>query len=133
MLRILTADDDPVQLDLRKALLEGAGYAVATALSVRETTRALERGGIDLVMMDLRFPGRDGKGDCREGIRLIRLIRELDSRVPIIVLSGWPEDLENTPEERMVSRVMLKPVKPAHLLAATAELLPRTPLLTPDS
>src|SRR5437016_1611990 len=103
MFRILAADDDAVQLDLRKTVLETAGYMVVMALSVRETTRVVERGTIDLVVMDLRFPNVEGRRDSREGMRLIRQIRELDEKVPIIVLSGWPEDLEGQPEEQMVS------------------------------
>jgi len=122
MCRILDADDDPVQLDLRKTLFEGAGHQVVSALSVRQTAREVQRGSIDLVVMDLRFPNADGKGDCREGLQLIRRIRELDGEVPILVLSGWPEDLEGRPEELMVSRVLMKPVKPRALLAAALEL-----------
>ncbi|HKA01389.1 MAG TPA: response regulator [Candidatus Solibacter sp.] len=124
MYRILAADDDPLQLELRKTVLESAGHAVVTALSVRATTREIERGQVDLVVMDLRFPNVEGEGDCREGMRLIRHIRELDDAVPIIVLSGWPEDLEGQPEEKMVSRVLLKPVAPKALLAVAREFLP---------
>jgi hypothetical protein len=40
----------------------------------------------------------------------------------VIVISGWPEDLSGTPEERMVSRVMQKPVAIESLLGAIAEL-----------
>jgi CheY-like chemotaxis protein len=127
MYRILAADDDPLQLDLRKTVLESAGHSVVTALSVRATTRALERHEIDLVVMDLRFPNVEGKKDSGEGKRLIRHIRELNSKVPIIVLSGWPEDLEGQPEEQMVSRIMVKPVKPKSLLQAARELLPAIP------
>jgi hypothetical protein len=42
----------------------------------------------------------------------------------LVVLSGWPDDLYGTPEEKMVSRVMLKPVPSQALLAAIAELVP---------
>ncbi len=123
MYRILAADDEPTQLDFRKAVLESAGHTVVPALSVRATTREMERGSFDLVVMDLRFPNIEGKADCSEGLRLIRQIRELDSRVPIIVLSGWPADIEGSPEEQMVSRVLLKTSRPAALLEATRELL----------
>jgi CheY-like chemotaxis protein len=124
MYRILAADDDAVQLDLRKSLLEGAGHHVVATLTTGQTARELERGPIHLVVMDLRFPNADGRDDPKEGMQLIRRIRELDAKVPIIVLSGWPEDLDGQPEEQLVSRIMLKPVKPALLLAATRELLP---------
>ena len=41
---------------------------------------------------------------------LIRRIREAGYRLPVVVLSGWPEDLYGEPEEAMVSRIMVKPV-----------------------
>ena len=123
MHRILAADDDVLQLELRKTLFEGEGHEVVAALTTRQTAREVKRGPIDLVVMDLRFPNAEGKADCREGLQLIRWIREIDSRVPIIVLSGWPEELEGRPEEQMVSRVMMKPVKAAMLLDAARELL----------
>ena len=124
MYRILTADDDAVQLDLRKTLLEGAGHQVIATLTARQTAHEIERGEIHLVVMDLRFPNAEGKDDVNEGMQLIRRIRELDAKVPIIVLSGWPEELYGQPEEQLVSRIMLKPVKPTQLLAAARELLP---------
>jgi CheY-like chemotaxis protein len=127
MYRILAVDDDPLQLDLRKTVLESAGHRVITALSVRATTRALERGKVDLIVMDLRYPNVQGESDCREGLRLIREIRVLDACVPIIVLSGWTADIEGQPEEQMVSRVLLKTVRPAALLEAARELLPAIP------
>ena len=123
MFRILAADDDPMQLDLRKMLFETAGHEVVGTVSVRATARAVQRGNIHLVVMDLRFPNEDGEGDPREGMQLIRRIRELNATVPIIVLSGWIEDIEGQPEEQMVSRVMTKPVKPEVLLEAARELL----------
>jgi len=123
MSRILAADDDVVQLDLRKTVLETAGHQVVAALTVRQTAREVQRGSVDLVVMDLRFPNAEGEADAREGMQLIRRIRELDGKVPIIVLTGWPEELYGQPEEQMVSRVMMKPVKPAVLTEAARELL----------
>ena len=123
MYRILAADDDPLQLDLRRTIFETAGHHVVMAFSAGQTAREMERGEFHLVVMDLRFVNADGKPDHREGLRLIRRIREIDGRVPIIVLSGWPEELDGRPEEQMVSRVMTKPVKPAMLLEAARELL----------
>ena len=125
MHRILAADDDVLQLELRKTLFEGEGHEVVATLTTRQTARELQRGSIDLIVMDLRFPNEEGKADCREGLQLIRWIREINSRVPIIVLSGWPDELEGQPEEQMVSRVMMKPVKATALLETARELLPK--------
>ena len=123
MARILVADDDALQLDLRKTVLEIAGHQVDIAISVLGALRHVERGKAELVIMDLRFPNAGGKPDPAEGMALIRRIRELGSPIPIIVLSGWPEELYGEPEERMVSRILLKPVTTATLLANIRDLL----------
>ncbi len=123
MSRILVTDDDPVQLELRKLLLEGAGHEVALACDSSATLRELERERPDVLIMDLRLVNVGGEPDCREGLDLIRRIRELDGRVPVVVLSGWPEELYGAPEEQMVSRVMVKPVGSRELLDLIEELV----------
>ena len=121
---ILVADDDALQLDLWRQILEIAGYQVELALTTHQTVRYLENAPVDLVIMDLRFPNALGEPDAREGVALIRRIRDLGCRVPVIVLSGWPEDLYGQPEEQLVSRILLKPVRTRELLSAIRDLLP---------
>ncbi len=123
MSRILVADDDVAQLNVRRQMLQAFGHEVVLALEPSSALDQLHRG-CDLLIMDLRFLNCAGLPDPREGLALIRRIRELGSTVPIMVLSGWPDDLYGTPEEKMVSRVMLKPVPSQALLAAIAELVP---------
>ena len=121
MSRILLADDDVVQLKLRLRMLEAAGHEVSMATGPSETLWQLEQSW-DLLIMDLRFLNGTGQADYREGLSLIRRIREMGNGVPVVVLSGWPDDLYGQPEEKMVSRVMLKPVASRELLATVAEL-----------
>ncbi|MGP0071132.1 MAG: response regulator [Bryobacteraceae bacterium] len=81
MARILVVEDDTVQLDIRKQVLEHAGYEVVTA---RDASEALERWqGCPVVVMDLRIP------DTEDGARLIQAI---DGNARIIVLSGGQVD-----------------------------------------
>jgi DNA-binding LytR/AlgR family response regulator len=54
------------------------------------------------VLVDLRFPC------AADGLALIREVRRRDSKLPMIVLSGWPDDLYGAPEESLVSRIVLK-------------------------
>jgi CheY-like chemotaxis protein len=115
---ILVVDDDPSQLDLQKQLLESDGHQVETALTARQTVHCLEHAPPDLVIMDLRFPNAYGDKDPQEGMALIRLIRESGCGAPIMVLSGWPDDLYGAPEERQVACILVKPVSPPQLLAA---------------
>lgn len=116
------ADDDPDQLAVNKTLLESLGHEVVVADCPSEALRELERSAPGLVMMDLRFPNAAGWPDAREGMALIRGIREAGYRLPVVVLSGWPEELYGEPEERMVSRIMVKPVGIRVLLGLIEEL-----------
>src|SRR5690242_17325990 len=123
MSRILVADDDLAQLELRKMVLEAAGHSVSVAYSTEHTVRSLQDDGADLVIMDLRFPNASGEADAREGLELIRSIRVVAHGTPVVVLSGWPADLDDQPELRMVDRVLLKPVKTAVLIETIRELI----------
>jgi CheY-like chemotaxis protein len=120
MARILLADDDARQLQLRARLLEASGHEVSLAGHASEVIPYLATSQV--VIIDLRFPNSQGQPDAAEGLKLIRQIRESGCRAPVIVISGWPEDLSGTPEEGMVSRVMQKPVAIESLLGAIAEL-----------
>lgn len=121
MCRILVADDDVRQLELRGLLLEAGGHEVSLAFCPSEALRQLTVA--EVVIMDLRFPNAQGDPDPAEGLKLIRQIRESGCRAPVIVISGWPQDLEGTPEARLVARVMAKPVGSEALLAAIGESL----------
>jgi CheY-like chemotaxis protein len=116
------ADDDLDQLVVRKTLLEAFGHEVVVAECPFETLQELERSAPGVVIMDLRFPNASGQPDSREGMALIRRIREAGYRLPVVVLSGWPEDLYGEPEEEMVSRIMVKPVGIRVLVDTVEEL-----------
>lgn len=121
MARVLLADDDCTQLELCARLIEAGGHQVVPAPCPSEALRHLSSA--ELIVMDLRFRNPEGDQDAQEGLALIRNIRESGCVAPVIVLSGWPEELRGSPEEKLVSRVMIKPVRMAVLLAAIGELV----------
>ena len=125
MPRILLVDDDVVQLGLYTQLLEIAGYRVEIAIAASQTVRCMENAPADLVIMDLRIPNALGESDSQEGMALIRRIRDLGYRAPVIVLSGWPDDLYGQPEEQLVSCILVKPVGTRELLQTVRDLLDR--------
>src|SRR5215813_9613297 len=109
---ILVAEDDSQQLLLRQELLEAAGHHVLAAMSPRAVYRHLEASSPDVVMMDLKFP------DLEAGLALIRDMHEHYPNLPVIVLSGWIEELNGREEEKLVSRVVAKPARVTILLEA---------------
>ena len=102
MARILVVEDDASQLDIRRQVLEHAGYEVVTA---QDASEALERWpGCPVIVMDLRIP------EPEDGARLIQAIA---GKARIIVLSGGQVD-----PSLPVDEVLTKPCPSRRLLAA---------------
>ena len=100
MARILVVEDDAAQLDIRRQLLEHAGFDVVTA---QDASQALERWeGCPVVVMDLRIP------EPEDGARLIAAIA---GRARIIVLSGGQVD-----PDLPVDEILTKPCPSRRLI-----------------
>ncbi|HEX5228725.1 MAG TPA: response regulator [Bryobacteraceae bacterium] len=100
MARILVVEDDASQLDIRRQLLEHAGFDVVTA---QDAAQALERWeGCPVVVMDLRIP------EPEDGARLIAAIA---GRARIIVLSGGQVD-----PDLPVDEILTKPCPSRRLI-----------------
>lgn len=64
------------------------------------------------VVLDLRLP------DAEDGLALIREFRAASPELNIVVLSGWPADIEGRSEAALVDRILAKPVRSEVLLGA---------------
>jgi DNA-binding response OmpR family regulator len=78
---VLVVEDDPDLRGLFRCQLDDAGYVVEVASDGARAETRLERGGIDLVLLDRRLPRLDGLTLCRR-------IRERDADLPIIMLTA---------------------------------------------
>ena len=95
MARVRLIDDDEAQVEIRKLILERAGHVVV-------------EDDFDTVVMDLRLPSLEA------GLRLVRELSQTGAR--ICVLSGYVQDLRGRPEEKLVHKVLAKPVRTEVLL-----------------
>ena len=59
-LRVLLAEDNPVNQRLATRLLEKRGHRVVVASNGRQALEALESASFDLVLMDVQMPEMDG-------------------------------------------------------------------------
>jgi DNA-binding response OmpR family regulator len=119
MARVLLVDDDAAALDLRKLILEREGYEISIACEAAAARALFAETHPDSVVLDLRLP------EPKDGLALIREFRAAAPGLRIIVLAGWPLDLEGTPEAQMVNLVLAKPIRTATLVDALAESEPR--------
>jgi two-component system OmpR family response regulator len=116
---ILVVDDDPEIRGLLKEYLERNGFRVSAVGDGRAMWQTLDRGRIDLVILDLMLPGDDGLVLCRD----LRARSEL----PIIMLTARGEDMDRILGLEMGADDYLpKPFNPRELLARIKVVLRRT-------
>ena len=86
---VLCIDDERSALELRLMLLKSAGYRVVVARCGSEGIRAFKSEPVDAVVLDYWMADMNG-------LQVAREIRKLNPAVPIIILSGYDELLDES-------------------------------------
>ena len=63
--RILVVDDEPLNRELLRDLLEVNGYAVLEAADGLSALKMVDSGACDVILLDVMMPGMDGLEVCR--------------------------------------------------------------------
>ena len=115
--RLLVVDDDPDMLRLLSMRLMSAGYQVTAVTSAETALTQLEIEHPQLVLSDVRLPGRDG-------LQLFDEIRKRHPSLPVILLTAHgtiPDAVEAT--ARGVFTYLTKPYDGRELLDKIAQAL----------
>jgi two-component system, sensor histidine kinase and response regulator len=125
-LRILLAEDNPVNRRVATRLLEKQGHTIIVARDGREALAVLERESVDVVLMDVQMPDIDGL----EATRTIRWKEKSSGgHIPIIsvtahVMKGDRENCLAAGADEYVS----KPLQISELLQAIGRCCPKAKL-----
>jgi CheY-like chemotaxis protein len=115
---ILLVDDNAVQALTRRRILLRTGRQVAVASAAQQALEMLQDAellkSVGLVITDHSMPGMNGP-------EFVARLRELLPRVPVVVLSGYP-DVEGE-YDGMNILFRMKPLAPEQLMALTQDLL----------
>ena len=122
-LRILVADDSPVNREVAAGLLEMLGHEPTTVGSGEEAVTTAQADTFDVVLMDIEMPVMDG-------LSATRLLRDaeigLDRRVPIIAMTAHAVDgFRERCLEAGMDDYLAKPVQPDDLSRILAKVSPR--------
>ncbi len=114
--RILLAEDNEINQQVARELLEGAGFVVTIAGNGREAVELARTNNYDLVLMDIQMPEMDGI----EATSRIRADENLND-LPILAMTAhaMAGDRQKSIDAGMVDHVT-KPIDPQELFAALA-------------
>ena len=117
MTKILIVDDDVASCRTLQLHLRSQGYEVAMEHSVDEGLEAADRSDPELVILDIRMPGRSGLEGLPE-------FKERFPRTPVIMITAF-HDMESTIEamQKGAEDYIHKPIDIDELDAAIAKLL----------
>ena len=110
-------DDSPIESLAVAHYLRGSGYSVEVSMDAESTVEFLQHRPIDLLILDLQMPGKDG-------FYVLKYLQKNRPGLPVILLSGMPideiqEHIRQLPS-RQLPPLLLKPVDPIQLLELIA-------------
>jgi CheY-like chemotaxis protein len=84
VIKVLIAEDNAVNRELLRELLESRGYAVAEACDGEEALQAIEETKFDMLLLDIGMPKLDG-------FAVVRKIRESDrfATLPVLAVTAY--------------------------------------------
>jgi CheY-like chemotaxis protein len=118
---VLVVDDEPDALELVAEILKRAGARVTAAPTVREAMERFAQVKPHVVLSDIAMPDEDGYAFVR---RIRQLAPDEGGVTPCVALTAYAREEDRA---RALSagfqRHLSKPIEPAELIAAVADLV----------
>jgi signal transduction histidine kinase/CheY-like chemotaxis protein len=119
---LLVVDDNAANRELLSGIFEGSRHAVLVARDVAEGLGIIAKTKVDLALVDMRMPGRDGSAMLAE----IRRRPGLEL-LPVIAVTASSAPKEESELRAQFSGFLRKPFTRQVLYAELAQFLPRSP------
>ena len=117
--RVLVVDDESSIREMLSKTLALAEYKVDTAPDATAALNLLRvaNASYDLLIADLKMPGMDG-------LSMIRQVKQIRSRMPIIIITGFSSESSAIEAVNLgVTGYLTKPFRVAQVLAAAAKAM----------
>lgn len=126
MQRILIVDDERNICRVLNKFLKEEGFHAETARNFEESVSKLKNSDFDLVLTDIRLPGRSG-------LDLLKWIKEKGTSLPVIVITAYGS-IENAVEAMKTgaANYLTKPVDTGEMLAVIRHTLLHSKAVTKE-
>ncbi|MEW5688366.1 MAG: PAS domain S-box protein [Pseudomonadota bacterium] len=114
-IRVFVVDDNPVNRELSRRILEAAGAEVEEAADGADAVARLALLPVDVVLMDLRMPHLDG----RAALKRLRAETGPNRFVPVLAFTA-DADVEGDGDLDGFDGLVRKPIQPLEMYAAIA-------------
>jgi DNA-binding NtrC family response regulator len=116
-MQILVVDDERIVLESCKRVLESSGFNVLLVTSADKALKAIAEKKPILILIDVKIPERNG-------MYLMRQVKDKWPDIPIIVMSGYytPETVVEA-EKLGAARFIAKPFTPDELLKTVRQVI----------
>lgn len=81
---ILVIDDEATIRQMFKAVLDEDRYYVVVAEDGAKALESVKAQDFDLIFLDVKMPGLSG-------VETLRRIRQMDDRLPVVLITGYPD------------------------------------------
>lgn len=124
---ILIVEDDASIREGLVETIEGDGLVAISADNGITAVQSFQKNPIDLVLLDIMLPGMNGYDVCRK-------IREIDKRVPILLVTSKSEEIDQVLGlELGADDYITKPFRIRELLARVHAALRRSEFMNPEA
>lgn len=117
---VLVIDDDPMQLEVIKEMLERNGVSCMTCTTAAEVVREMRKQDYDMLLTDIQMPGTNG-------FALLELLRKSNIRnsrtVPIIAMTARGDNEKDALLGNGFTGCIFKPFSTAELLKCLSSLM----------
>jgi len=119
MAKILIADDSVAELQIFQQTLQPAGHTIVTALDGEAAEEKIKTEKIDLIILDVIMPKKNGFQVCRD----IKS-NDLYKKIPVIMVTSKDQESDKFwGMKQGADEYLTKPFKPEDLLKAVKKYI----------
>lgn len=103
-INILVAEDEAELREILKVTLEQQGYRAILASDGNEAIKKIEKKSFQMALIDIKMPGVSGR-------ELVSKIKQINPRVPIVIITGSPDFEEEMSLKKQTFDYIYKPFR----------------------